>query len=53
MTKAGKLEEVVKEGPHGTIADLQVQPVSFKAGVYETVKDYIAYYRELDEDYDN
>ena len=43
----------MKEGPHGTIADLQVEPVSFKAGIYDTVKEYIAYYRDLDEDYDN
>jgi len=43
----------VKEDRYLTAKDLLVDPVSFKSGVYEIVKDYIAYYRDLDEDYDN
>lgn len=43
----------MKEDRYLTAKDLLVDPVSFKSGVYEIVKDYIAYYRDLDEDYDN
>ena len=43
----------MKGDRYGTIADLMVQPVSFKAGIFEALRDYVAYYRELDEDYDN
>lgn len=41
------------KGGHKTAADLLVEPVSFKSGIYELLREYIAYYRELDEDYDN
>ena len=44
---------MVKSDRYLTAADLHVEPVSFKSGVYDVVRDYIAYYRELDEDYDN
>jgi len=30
-----------------------VEPVSFKNGVFELLREYIAYYRDIDEDYDN
>jgi hypothetical protein len=30
-----------------------VEPVSFKNGVFELLREYVAGYRELDEDYDN
>ena len=43
---------MVKEG-YLTAEDLLVEPVSFKSGVFDVLRDYIAYYRELDEDYDS
>jgi hypothetical protein len=42
----------VKTDQYGTIQDLLVDPVSFKSGIFELLREYIAYYRELDEDYD-
>lgn len=53
MVDAGTIEEVVKGDIYKTAADLLVEPVSFKSGVYEVLRDYIAYYRDIDEDYDN
>ena len=44
---------MVKGDRYLTAQDLLVEPVSFKSGVYDLLRDYIAYYRELDEDYDN
>lgn len=43
----------MKSDRYLTAQDLLVDPVTFKNGIYELLRDYIAYYRELDEDYDN
>lgn len=43
----------MKSDQYKTINDLMVEPVSFKSGIFELLREYIAYYRELDEDYDN
>lgn len=43
----------MKSDRYLTAADLLVEPVSLKSGVYEILKDYIAYYRDVDEEYDN
>lgn len=53
LLRKRQIEEVVKSDRYGTIQDLLVDPVSFKSGIFELLREYIAYYRELDEDYDN
>jgi hypothetical protein len=47
------IEETVKSDKYLTIKDLQVEPVSFKNGVYEMLQEFIAYLRETDEDNEN
>lgn len=53
MLRKRKLDEVVRAGQYKTVEDLLVEPVSFKNGVFELLREYVAGYRELDEDYDN
>lgn len=49
---ADDIEEVVKEDRYLTIKDLMVEPVNFKNGVYDVVKDFAFNITDKDEDYE-
>jgi hypothetical protein len=43
----------VKDDRYLTIKDLKVEPISFKNGIYEIMREYVAHYFTKSEDYDN
>lgn len=47
------IDEVVRDDRYLTIKDLKVEPVSFKNGIYEIMREYVAHYFTKSEDYDN
>ena len=47
------IDEVVKDDRYLTIKDLKVEPVSFKSGIFEIMREYVAHYYTKAEDYDN
>ncbi len=51
--KKESIDEVVKDDRYLTIQDLKVEPVTFKNGIYEIMREYVANYFTKSEDYDN
>jgi len=47
------INEVVREDRYLTVKDLKVDPVTFKSGIYEIMREYVAHYFTKSEDYEN